>query len=204
MSRISIISAIVVLMFVSTSPRAEADILTYTESVTGTGTLGGAAFTNSLVTLTTTANTNNITLSNGIYVATAAGSVTIAGFSPAVFTSNLEVFCSTNTGFLTAGIEGFSGTQYLDIIDTGNSVFSTYNLMTPFGPITGGFTGNPGVPYGTSSGAFVLLSVSSNSVFTASSPGVPEPSGFVLASIGTACLVGWNARHSWPITRPAA
>ena len=186
-----VLVATVTVALTSVEGQAKAAFITYTETVTGTGTLGSSRFNDALITLTTTADSNNVTFdsSRGLYqVVGTSGSVTIAGVGSTTFSSNLIVFSNTTNG--AAGIEGLpaGGKIYSDILDTINTVFKTYDLKGQIGPITGSPFGNSSVPYATNIGSLVISSMSSNATFTASSAAVPEPSS--LAMCGLAGLVG--------------
>jgi hypothetical protein len=162
---------------------AHADTVTYTESVTASGTLGKENFTDALVTITGSADTSTITQLGSVFeVITPASQVTVAGIGTFLFTDTIDFFDNNSVGV--AGV-----TDVIDIIDTANSVFDTYGLQTAIGPITGSFEGNFGREFSTSGGGLVLTSAG-DSTFQAIDSAVPEPSSFALLGTGILGLAG--------------
>jgi PEP-CTERM motif len=162
---------------------AHADTVTYSESVTATGTLGKQNFINALVTITGSADTSTITQLGSLFeVITPGSQVTVAGIGTFLLTDTIDFFDNSSIG-----VAGVSDVD--DIIDTRNSAFDTYNLQTAFGPITGGFEGNLGENFSTSGGGLVLTSAG-DSTFQATDSAVPEPSSFALLGTGILGLAG--------------
>lgn len=163
-----------------------ASILTYTDQAIASGSLGGTAFTNALVTLTLTGNTSSVTSpSPGIFTLVAPLTVSVAGLGSTSFTDTAQAVDNQSNG-----LAGFGdNTLNVFILGTGNSVFASYNLSTPIGPDTGSPALNPGASFNTASGAFVITSAG-NSTFTASGlSSVPEPSEFAPLVLGLFGLV---------------
>src|SRR6516225_3163426 len=101
---------------------ARADLITYTEEITATGSLGATGFTNALVTISFRGDTANVTnplpgiVDNFPGVAT----LSIAGISgAATFTDKIGAFDNQNVSL--AGISDF--TRNLLIVDTHNLAF---------------------------------------------------------------------------------
>ncbi len=145
--------------------------LTYTEQTIATGSLGGTAFTNALVTLSLTGNTAAITepLTN-VFAIVDPATVAIGGLGTASFTDQIQVVDNE-----TVGVAGFGDISAgFAIQATNNAAFATYNLGTAIGPVSGSTTFNSGQSFATDRGAFILTSVG-GSTFTASAASVPEP-----------------------------
>jgi hypothetical protein len=67
---------------------------------------------------------------------------------------------------------GFSEFDFGAILATENAAFSTYDLSTPIGPISGTALFNPGLAFPTTAGA-LIINTSSNPTFSAAV--VPGP-----------------------------
>jgi hypothetical protein len=161
------------------STAAHAGLLTYTETVTASGSLDGNAFTNALVTLTLNGNTTNIgSGGSGIFDLIAPVSISVAGLTGDSFSQTIQVVDNQNIS-----LAGFGdNTINAGILFTGNGAFATYDLSVPTGPISGSATINAGEAFITTNGSFRLDSTSSNAVFTvtATTSAVPEPGSLLL------------------------
>jgi hypothetical protein len=163
---------------------AHADVITYTETATASGSLGGTAFTGQLITLTLTTDTSLITGSALSVTPASPSTVAVNGFATANFTDNIIVF--DNNG----GVAGFEDNSLpADILDISNNFFTTYNLRTSAGPITGNTSINSGSSFGTDAGNLIINSVSAQGTFTATTAAVPEPASVALFGLGVAAGV---------------
>lgn len=172
--------------------QANADGITYTESDTATGSIGGQGFTNALVTLTFVGNTSNVTSpSAGLFFnSVGTASVTIGGIGTFLFTT-VEVFDNQNVPF--AGFDDASQGTFI-LLATTDPSFLTYDLTTGIGPITNGVTFNSGLSFATSGGSLILDSAGANSTFTATAT-TPEPCSLLLLGMGIAGLFTVRGRR---------
>ena len=173
---------------------AAAASITYTEQTVGTGRLGADSFTNALVTITFAGDTTNVynyepgVLLNSVGTAL----VTIVGVGTASFTDSLAVFDhQPEQAFgivdLTAGS---------DVLDLQHPAFATYDLRTSLGAVSGPAFVYAEETFNTTQGEF-RLTAAGDATVTAST--VPEPSSFLLLSLGLAGVARWRGkRHGGP------
>ena len=198
------------------SNQANAGILNATETVTGSGVLDGTPFTNALVALTGTFNTNTFVIdtNNGFAQVslTADPTVTVGGVSDTLTgrsldTNNGSVFdgpfdldstALSERGTVFSGADvGFEGVVL--ILSTSNATANYATVLQGPGATTGTAGIDPGIQFATSSGQyFELDSKSSDATFTisgAASP-VPEPGSLTIAVIGavSVALGAWRKR----------
>jgi hypothetical protein len=199
MKRIGGISKVwagVAILLTCSGINARAGMITYQNQVTATGTLNGSPFTNALVTVSLTGDTNNVHAGGGVQLFSNAGTitVTIAGLGTATFVGYMfeSAFTDLNGGMVTparCGI-GVSGNGYSgSVSDTGSAQCSTYDLKTPI-TVTGIALPRLNIPFVTDLGPFSMSSFSGTSTFTATV--VPEPSSICLMGVGIALFVGFN------------
>jgi hypothetical protein len=169
-------------VLVLTGVAAHAETLTYTESAVVSGSLDGTAFRDALVTLTATGDSADVT-GSGIYTIVLPTELTIAGVGSTMFTDSIQFV--SNTGGALGGVG--DNTNDAAVLFTDNAAFSTYNLQTAIGPLTGAPVFNDGETFNTADGEFDITS-SGDSTFeaVAATAATPEPSS--LALLGTGLL----------------
>jgi hypothetical protein len=184
--RILVIAA---LLWISNLCQTHAGLITYTESVVATGTIGSQSFSDALVTLTLTADTSGITESSGVFSTSAAmATVNIASIGNATFTNDLVFF--NEPGASEAGFEDFSAVGGSAVV---LAIFSasldTYELASPIGPITGD-AHNGGGSFATTLGTLFLQQPENSGTFTATIQSVPEPTSIAMLGTGILTLAG--------------
>jgi hypothetical protein len=190
--------AVVTLMRVST---ADAVPITYTQVLTASGSFGGTAFIDALVTLELVADTNTVVVTDsGLFYNFGPASVDIDGVGSATF-SGPDMRVVDNPSVQGTGFSDFSESKL--ILFTRNAAFATYDLTGAIGPLTGQGVFNPGSLISTSAGNFSLTSVKGNVTFTARCDGepcsgvptAPEPGTALLVAAGALSVLGARARR---------
>jgi hypothetical protein len=165
------------------SRQAEAAPITYFESLTTDGVLGGTAFTNELVTLAFTADTSNVTSSSGPRFTNipSVSTVTVAGIGSATFSDPLSLSVSAFPTFSEFSVTDTALST--DILDTFAvaSGFAGYDMTTPLSPVSGGAAYLVGTLFPTSMGNFEFTK-NGGGISTVSA--VPEPSSLFLIALG--------------------
>jgi hypothetical protein len=166
--------------------------VTYTETATISGSLGGQSFSGDLLTLTGSGDTANVT---GSFVNLVSASVSITGVGNGGFTDATQVAAGNRSDVAGFGDPG----RNLGILFTLNTAFSTYDLKTSIGPLSGVALFNNGVSFPTTAGAFIINSVTGDATFSAvvSPSGVPLPGALPLFATGLAGLglLGWRRKR---------
>jgi len=176
--------------------RAEAGFITYTESVTASGSVGLTTFTNALVIISATGDTNNITTpSAGVFEVPVSVSFTVAGGPSGTFTQPFVMDDVQNSGFaaITQGTPSSLVSTLLGVFN--KSALSTYALNTSIGPVTG--AGEIGrFAFSSTAGDFVFNTQIAPVTFQATlgNSAVPEPSSLLLAGTGALMGLGYFGR----------
>ena len=116
---------------------AQASLITYVETATATGTLGGTRFTNADITISMTGDTSNVTNPSGnTAFLLNPGAVNIGIPDLGIATTSGLVFDSRapNPNFPTGIAAGFGYSAGGSILDTYDNVFASYGLATTIGP----------------------------------------------------------------------
>jgi hypothetical protein len=124
---------------------AQAAPITYTLASTGTGTLGGVAFTNASVTLTLSADTSGVTFVSPALFNPGTATVNVAGVGMATLTDSIGIVSSFHdlTLFGTSGVvigdlsNPSDPASFTGILGQFGSELFGYDLLSPFGPDTG-------------------------------------------------------------------
>ena len=177
--------------------RAEADVISYSESIVTDGVLGGTAFTGQTVTLTFTADTSNVTFFQGSGFTQytnvpSVSTVSVAGIGTAVFSDPVSLSVLAFPTFSEFSVTDTADST--DILDTFavTSGFAGYGMTTSIGPVSGGAAYSTGTLFQTSLGNFEFTK--SGGGVSSVTAAVPEPSGFVLMSVGFLGLLGWRKK----------
>lgn len=190
-----LVPALIVAGLLAGAPaRSGASMITYTETVTATGSLGGVAFSNATLTLTYGGDTANVTSpSGGIFRnSVGTGTVSVGGrtgtLTPPV-NASVEVFVTQ--GDMTAGIE-----TYNRILTIQNATLASYDLRSSTMLLTGTAAGTLNSPFDTSIGSLVITSFAGAATFQATPSVVPEPASWVLLGLGAAGVAVARSRRA--------
>jgi len=180
---------LLVALCISFASIATASPILYTVSGVGSGTLGVNSFTNSLVTISATGDTS-LAPSSGSFQAYTLSPVnlTVAGVGSTTFSISVDLF--VNQGLAFVGFRDSVGTS--SILDSGNPVFSAYNLNQALAPTVGSQFIRPDLSFATGLGNLNIQSMGDVTYSAVVSDGaVPEPSTgmtLLVGCIGIACV----------------
>jgi hypothetical protein len=173
-----------------------AALFTYTETGVVSGSLNGVSFTDSLITITGSGDTSQITSdASGFFLALPLA-FTLSGVGSGTFTDSMIVASNQDDH-----LAGFGdATQNRALLFTTNDAFATYDLSTAIGPESGLAEYNHDFAFATSAGGLITRTFSGDATFTAFAGAVPESSTWAMMLIGFAGLSFAGYRR---IRRPA-
>lgn len=125
--------------------QVQAGPISYSLTTTASGTLGGKSFTNALVTVTLTGDTANVAPGPApfadVLVNPGSATVSVSGFATATFTDSIVIVSTLNDTAVLGG-EGpaaliLDNTTGTGILLQDGSIFSSYDLRGPLGPLSG-------------------------------------------------------------------
>ena len=179
---------------------ARATPITYTESVPNASVyLGNDLFSGVLVTFRMSTDTTSSWIDSfGYFRNTGILTVTVSGLGTATFTDPVTVF---DLPSVPGGIAGFAdsvpvivGVPPLKIVGDYNAAFTSYDLTTSIGPVTGIPNANFGYGFNTTAGRFAWesLLVGDATFIAVTGTPMPEPTSMLLLGTG---LIGMGARR---------
>lgn len=188
--------ALVLSLLIACSSEARAGLITYTETGTASGSLGSTGFTNATVTVTTVADTANITL---IYVQGFATYENPGTTTVSISGLGTVSMAGDQFGSFSQNDSSFGNVGILDITKTQSILYNVYSL--PFYDLSGettltgvgGSYGGGGATFETSGGTLTMTSVTGNATFAAAA--IPEPSSLVLTSIAVVGIMVYAGRR---------
>jgi len=186
---------------------AHASTLTFTQSATATGSLGGVSFTNALLTITLSdvystgisncqGGINNCSFAHGTAILTVSGVGTATLTDPVI-----DAYVNRTGGIGGVGAAGIADETLNNpsgnaIFNTTSSVFHTYYLDVPIGPITGAVAYINAFAIPTTLGDLRITSIlDRTSTFTVAETPLPAALPLFATGLGALGLLGWRRKR---------
>jgi hypothetical protein len=165
-----------------------AELITFTHTGTGSGTIGATSFTNAAFTITDVGDTaSRSSIPWGFYIVDLSASISISGVGDFTFTSRTQTLVDNRD----SGVSFERGYGYDLFQGPTDPACASWDMLSPIGPILG--TGNllawdlDGWTVPTDGGTLFFDDGSSSSVFQATV--VPEPISLSLLALGGAVML---------------
>ena len=190
--------------FAAIATTATADMIMFTQTGTGSGTIGTTPIVDAYFTITAFSDTENrmaVPLSGVLFEDHSRATIAIDGVGTYEFLSGTRTFVNQSSGqigFSRAGVGGY------DLFSNLNSpAFATWDMLTSIGPITGIANlkqWNRYSPVETTGGTLRFDDGPCSCTFQAVVGPVPEPSALVLLAAGGVTLLAfrWRQRETTP------
>lgn len=179
------------LLLVGLAQSASADTLEYVFTGTASGTIGGTPFTDATLTVSVVGDTSNIMYTYAYFLDAPGGAAmfSIGGLGTGTFNDGTYVFDNQTAFGGTVGFGDGSDDIQIHDADFGSTVFSTYDLSYPIGPL--GFVTDPStsdwVNLPTSLGGMTVTSYTDVSFQAIAAP---EPGSLLMLGTGLLVLAG--------------
>ena len=178
---------------------ARADPIIYTEQAIASGSLGGQDFSDSLVTITLSADTGEVVATPfGLLTNAGQATLSVGGIGQAAIVDPLEAFAYASPTGTALGITDPGAAS--DLLDTVVAPGFSYDLTTALAPVRGPSVINAYFPFATNAGDLDLV-LAGDSRFSASLQAVPEPTSMALFGGAAVWLVMLRRRRK-AITEP--
>ena len=181
--------------------QVQASPITYSLTSTATGTLGASSFTNAAVTVTLTGDISNVMPGpapfTDIVVNSGAATVSVPGLGTGTFTDPVVILSTLNdasaTNFGVPAVLILDETSGTGILVQTGSIFSTYDLRGPLGPLsgTGGVASGSHITpiFPTTAGNLTWAIGQSLGTSTFTAVTTPEPGTWVLLGSGLVAVI---------------
>jgi hypothetical protein len=176
------------------SGRADAALISFAQQVVGSGSLGGASFTDATIIINAVADADDVVDAGGGLFQVENRSVSFLLEDSGGGTTS-GTFLSPGSSFVrhddrTFGIRLGTKQGDADVLVVEHPDFGSYDLAAAIGPLSGNPSITTGQAFATAFGDFVLTSITGDATFQASllAAPVPEPASLATAAIAAGLL----------------